>query len=62
MHNARDRIKRKVIIQDYDMGGFRMVDVKNFICGLKLSWIRRLSSSNKKYVYVVKESSIFREF
>ena len=27
-NNARDRIQRKVIIQDYDMGGLRMVDVK----------------------------------
>ena len=60
-NNARDRIKRKVIIQDYNMGGLRMVDVKKFICGFKLSWIRRLSSSNKKYLYVVKESYPFFE-
>ena len=43
------------------MGGFRMVDVKKIICGLKLSWIRRLSSSSKKYLYVVKESYPFLE-
>ena len=27
-NNTRDRIKRRIIIQDYDMGGFRMVVVK----------------------------------
>ena len=36
-NNARDRIKRKVIIQDYDMGGLGVVDVKKIICRLKLS-------------------------
>ena len=30
-NNARGRIKRKFIIQDYDMGGLRMVDVKKKI-------------------------------
>ena len=60
-NNASDRIKRKVIIQDYDMGGLRLDDVKKIICGLKLSWIRRLSSSNKKYLYVVKDSYPFLE-
>ena len=38
-----------------------MVDVKKFNCGLKLSWIRLLSSSNKKYLCVVKESYPFLE-
>ena len=30
-NNARNKIKRKVIIQDFNMGGLRMVDVKKYL-------------------------------
>ena len=44
-----DRIKRALIIQSYENGGLRMVDVKQFIVALKATWIRRIIVSNKKY-------------
>ena len=44
-----DRIKRALIIQSYENGGLRMVDVKQFIVALNATWIRRIIVSNKKY-------------
>ena len=44
-----DKIKRALIIQSYENGGLRMVDVKQFIVALKETWIRRIIVSNKKY-------------
>ena len=36
-----DRIKRSVIVQGYEKGGLRMIDIENIIDALKISWIRR---------------------
>ena len=37
-----DKIKRKVICANYMQGGLRMINIYNFVKGLKVSWIRRL--------------------
>ena len=39
-HN--DRIQRCQLIQDYSMGGLRMIHIESFIDSMKLSWIQRL--------------------
>ena len=36
-----NRIKRSVIVQGYEKGGLRMIDIEKFIYALKISWIRR---------------------
>ena len=40
--NGPDKVKRSIVIQNYDKGGMRMVDVENFIYSLKLTWVRRI--------------------
>ncbi len=40
-HNI-DRIARCQLIQDYSLGGLRMVHIGSFIKSMKLSWIQRL--------------------
>lgn len=50
-----DKIKRKIIIQDYDMGGLRMTDVNLFIKSLKLTWLRRIMVNSSRYYATVKE-------
>lgn len=50
-----DKIKRSVVIQNYDKGGLRMVDVNNFMNSLKLTWVRRVLVSTSKYITIVKE-------
>ena len=40
--NKRDRISRKQMIQDYSMGGCKMIEIFSFIKSLKVSWFRRI--------------------
>ena len=43
----RPKIKRDVVVNDKSNGGMRMVDFKNMVKALKISWVKRLLSSNK---------------
>ena len=40
-----DKLKRKQVIQSYINGGLKMIDINNYILGLKSSWIRRILNS-----------------
>ena len=40
--------KREVLSQNCDMGGLKMLNIKMYIKGLKLSWIRRIIKKNLK--------------
>ena len=44
-----DRIKREVLCQEYYKGGLKMVHLDSYINALKITWIRRLISTNSKY-------------
>ncbi|MCU7800901.1 MAG: hypothetical protein KZQ70_12335, partial [gamma proteobacterium symbiont of Lucinoma myriamae] len=58
-----DKIKRKILIQDYKDGGLRMVDVENFVNALKVSWIRRMITENKKYLKIFQTMyPMFKDF
>ena len=48
----RDPIKRAKVIQDYAIGGLRMVDVRAFINSMKLTWLKRLLTSNAAWTYI----------
>ena len=41
-----DRIKRKQITQHYEKGGLKIINIDNYIKGLKCSWIKRLMNGN----------------
>ena len=41
-----DKIKRKVLYQDYSKGGLKMLDLQQFILSLKSSWITRILDKN----------------
>ena len=47
--SSTDKIKRDVIIQDFDQGGLRMINIEKYILALKLGWIRRLVKCDSKY-------------
>ena len=47
--SSTDKIKREVIIQDFDQGGLRMIHLEKYIYALKLGWIRRLILNDSKY-------------
>ena len=48
-NSKTDRIKRDVLIQEYNAGGLKMININNFVSALKISWIRRLITVDSKY-------------
>ena len=44
-----DKIKRSIIIQDFNKGGLRMLDLQYFIQSLKLTWMSRLFKSTRHF-------------
>ena len=47
--SSTDRIKREVIIQDFEQGGLRMIHLEKYVYALKLGWVRRLVKCESKY-------------
>ena len=41
-----DKVKRKTVTQEYQNGGLKMINLDNYIKGLKSTWIRRLLIDN----------------
>ena len=42
-----DKIKRNLLIQNYNNGGLKMIDLVKFVRALKITWVRRLLSSQQ---------------
>ena len=55
-NSKRDRVARKLITKDYKEGGLKMIELSNFIKSLKLTWIRRLSTSDSSWSHLLKDS------
>ena len=47
---STDRIKRDQLVQNYNQGGVKMVNIYNYIKSLKLRWIRGIGLSSDKWV------------
>ena len=45
--NGKDRIKRKIMVQDYKNGGIRMTNYRLFVKAQRISWLTRLLYGNK---------------
>ena len=54
-----DKIKRTVVIQNYQDEGLRMINVDIFIKSLKLTWPRRILLKNSRYSDFIQESFPF---
>ena len=50
-----DKINRKTIIQDYENGGLKMIDLNIFITSIKAGWVKRLTNKDNvgdwKHIY-----------
>ena len=56
-----DKIKRSILIQDYDLGGCKMIHIKSFIKSLKFTWLKKLVfSSDEMWLSILYENDIFR--
>ena len=54
-----DKIKRTVVVQNYQDGGLRMINVDIFIKSLKLTWLRGILLKNRRYSNFIQESFPF---
>ena len=52
-NNSPDKIKRTVMIKQYDKGGLKMIDIRGFMHALKLSWLRRLLTEEKTWMDII---------
>ena len=57
-NNKPDKVKRIYITQDYQNAGLRMVNLKNFISALKISWINKLLTGNKTDYILLFEKTV----
>lgn len=53
--NKIDKISRKTLQLNYEKGGCRMTNVEIFIKSLKLTWIRRLLTTNSSWISIFSE-------
>ena len=44
-----DKVKRSIIIQNYEKGGLKMIDLDSFFNSLRLTWLLRLLTTKSKY-------------
>jgi hypothetical protein len=43
-----DKVKRTMVIADYDEGGIKMLDVESFVHAQKVMWVKRLITNNNE--------------
>ena len=43
------KIHRKIVCKAYHNGGLNMIDIRNFLCKMKTSWIKRIFISNTPF-------------
>ena len=53
-----DKIKRTKVVQNYEHGGLKMIEIRSFIKSLKVSWIKRLYWAEPNVIWA---NSIKRE-
>ena len=51
-NNKNDRVARKQIIQSYKNGGLKMIHTMSFIKTMKLSWIKRILTSENSWMKI----------
>ena len=49
-NSKTEKVKRKIITQNYENGGLKMIRIDTFIFSMKLTWINRLLTKTSKYV------------
>ena len=51
--NRKERISRKVTVKTIAKGGLGISDIRHYINALKLSWIRKLKTSDRKWKGII---------
>ena len=42
----RDKVTRASTINDFELGGLKMIDIDSMIASLRLAWLKRIFSEN----------------
>ena len=50
----KDKIKRTKLVQNYSNDGLKMIHIDSFINSMKLSWLKRMCSSNASWTMLAK--------
>ena len=53
--NKVDKISRKTLQLDFENGGSRMTNICVFIKSLKLTWVRRIFTTNSDWINIFSE-------
>ena len=53
-----DKVKRKVFIQDYELGGLRMPDLETFVDTQKLKWVNLYTANHDAFWQLTVEALI----
>ena len=60
-NGSPDRIKRKILIQNYRNGGLKMIMVQFLVEALKITWIRRLNIKDTKWSHLFYQNYPFMQ-
>ena len=58
--NGKDKIKRNVIIQEYENAGLKMPDISSMIKANRISWVKRLLDDDSEQSWKNNFDAIFR--
>ena len=48
LEGGPDKVKMVTVVQGYEQGGLRVIDINKFIVALKITWLRRYFMYNTK--------------
>ena len=47
----RDKVKRNVLVNDYDKGGLKMIDIESLFTAIKAAWVIRLVQAEEDVLW-----------
>ena len=48
-----DKIKRSTTFKDFSKGGINMINIKQFLIAMKITWVKRYLNENKKIYNII---------
>ena len=58
---GKDKIKRRIMVRDYEWGGLKMIDFEKFIWAQRIMWLKRLLFGEEKMMWKLYVEHIFRQ-
>ena len=55
------KIKQTVVVKQYCEGGLRMINLKAFMSSMKITWLRRITLTDRPWQSIIKDTINFNE-